>query len=295
MKIIALLPFKNEERFLPTYVSGMLHLVDAIIAIDDGSTDKSVDILSRLCGDKITIYNNDKLTDVAWKEHHIREKLLELGRQAGGTHFVCLDADEAFTGNTKNKFKKLLSSMGPGQKLSLQWLANWKSFDHYRDDSSIWSNNYKDFVVCDSPGISYDYVWLHVGRTPGGNTSETLLRVNPKYAAVHHFQFSDFESFQMKQAYLRASELINGGVSTQNINQKYSITLDSNDVKVTACPQEWMTGIVLPKLDQQSSWRKDAVYGYFKKHGPEFFEPLNIWHVPEFLEEFVRLTGRYPR
>ena len=43
LKIIALLPFKNEEWCLPTYLHNTLKVVDEII--DDGSTDNSVKIL----------------------------------------------------------------------------------------------------------------------------------------------------------------------------------------------------------------------------------------------------------
>ena len=37
MKVIALLPFKNEEWILPTYLSNVLPIVDEIIALDDNS------------------------------------------------------------------------------------------------------------------------------------------------------------------------------------------------------------------------------------------------------------------
>ena len=45
MKVISLLPFKNEEWVLPTYLHSIKRLSDEIIAIDDGSTDNSVKIL----------------------------------------------------------------------------------------------------------------------------------------------------------------------------------------------------------------------------------------------------------
>ena len=45
MKVISLLPFKNEEWVLPSYLYSIKRLSDEIIAIDDGSTDDSVQIL----------------------------------------------------------------------------------------------------------------------------------------------------------------------------------------------------------------------------------------------------------
>ena len=45
MKIIGLLPFKNEEQFLPLYLKNVLPIVDEIIAIDNDSTDNSRQIM----------------------------------------------------------------------------------------------------------------------------------------------------------------------------------------------------------------------------------------------------------
>ena len=45
MKVIALLPFKNEEWCLPSYLHNTTKIVDEIIAIDDGSIDNSAKIL----------------------------------------------------------------------------------------------------------------------------------------------------------------------------------------------------------------------------------------------------------
>ena len=45
MKVIAILPFKNEEKFLPTYLSNVQPICDEIIAIDDHSTDNSRQIM----------------------------------------------------------------------------------------------------------------------------------------------------------------------------------------------------------------------------------------------------------
>ena len=198
MKIIALIPFKNEEWILPTCLASLKNVCDDIICIDDNSTDNSKKIaLSFGC----KVYDNDKLVNVGWSEHYIRENLLKLGRESNGTHFICLDADEALTAQFSINARKILNNLKPGQKLTMQWLALWKSLNHYRDDRSVWSNNYKDFIVCDDQKISYPYQWLHVGRTPGINNDETLLRLNIIFGGVMHYQFSNWNNFQIKQCY----------------------------------------------------------------------------------------------
>ena len=45
MKVIGLIPFKNEEHFLPTYLSNVKPICDEIIAVDDYSTDNSRKIM----------------------------------------------------------------------------------------------------------------------------------------------------------------------------------------------------------------------------------------------------------
>ena len=45
MKVIGLIPFKNEEHFLPTYLSNVKPICEEIIAVDDHSTDNSRKIM----------------------------------------------------------------------------------------------------------------------------------------------------------------------------------------------------------------------------------------------------------
>ena len=280
-KIIALLPFKNEERFLKSYCSSINSVVDGVVAIDDNSTDNSVKILEKCVNVPLFVSKAEKHTQ--WSVDKIRQKLLELGRKENGTHFVCLDADEAFTGNFLPKAKKIIYKLQPGQKLQMQWLAMWKSVNHYRDDSSVWSNSFKDFVFCDSPTYNFGEAFLCEPRTPGPNNDDTILKLNPKHGAVFHFQFSDFEMFQIKQAWYRCNEVI-FGKHPKDINQKYNITLDSKS-RITSCPTRWLVGITLPEIELknnlQTSWHLMEIYQKFIKFGIEKFYSLDIWHINE--------------
>ena len=308
MKVIALLPFRNEEWCLPSYLHNTTKIVDEIIAIDDGSIDNSVKILED-AGAKV--YSSEKLIkfNSGWSEGSIRAELLKLGREAGGTHFVCLDADETFTNPLVENFQELLPQLQPGEKMSLQWLALWKSYSSYRHDTTVWSNNWKDFVVCDDPSLSYNHnQHMHVGRTPASVSdvnNESWRRLENEHGAVMHFQFSAYNNFQLKQCWLRCSELIQEPYNSQGINIKYSITLLEQNVGLEEMPKSWYDKIVLPKVEnfdpewQDSSFvRADllpGIYKYFEDYGVEFFEPLNIWHVPQLRNYFIKQTARMPR
>lgn len=282
MKVIGLLPFRNEKMFIPTYLSGLKEIVDLIIAVDDSSNDGGPELLRQNLNIPCSVILKNKTE--YWSVDKTRQHLLEMGREAGGTHFVCLDADETFTGNFRKNAKTIFAKMEPGQKLSLQWLAMWKSVDHYREDNSVWSNNFKDFVFYDDKKHNCSNIYLCEPRTPGPSNEQTLLKLNPKYGAVFHFQFSDFRKFQLKQAWYRCQEAVKNKPILA-INQKYSITLDDPEARVISCPTEWMKDITLPTVNYcdvlTQSWHYQEILSLFDKFGLNKFIDLDIWHIPE--------------
>ena len=294
MKIVALLPFKNEAWCLPSYLHNTLKVVDEIIAIDDGSIDDSAKILKD-AGAKVYSADNLRNFNSGWSEGSIRAELLKLGRESGGTHFVCLDADESFTNNFVEISKESISQLRPGEKIAMQWLALWKSYTHYRHDSTVWSNNWKDFIVADSPELTYNSKQhMHLGRTPLGDHESGKshwISYPPNYAAVMHFQFSVYNNFQLKQCWLRCSELIQEPGTEGAINAKYSITLLDQGVGLQEMPKEWYDGVPFPIVDNfDPEWnedkflRKDLLPGimkYFDDYGTDYFKGLDIWHIPQ--------------
>ena len=121
----------------------------------------------------------------------MRQNLFNYAREAGGTHFVCLDADETFTSNFVPIARDIMSQLNIGEKVSMQWLALWKSSTHYRNDYTVWSNNFKDFIVCDDPSYEYDANrFLCEDRTLGPNNDNTMRRLEVEHGAVLHYQFT---------------------------------------------------------------------------------------------------------
>lgn len=97
-KIVGLVPVRNEARRITFCLRALAIFTDSIIVLDDMSTDNTVDIVQGLAEEcKIERI----ITKSVWDRNETgdRNELLTVGRSIGGTHFVVIDADEAFTGN----------------------------------------------------------------------------------------------------------------------------------------------------------------------------------------------------
>lgn len=282
MKLITLIPFKNESAFIKTAIESVKQFSDEVICIDDNSSDNSP-LIAKNLGAKV--YLNNDLVNYGWSELNIRKNLLKLGREHGGTHFLCLDADEAITSNLQ-KHISIIENLKPKNRICLQWLAMWKSATNYKNDHSVWSNNFKDFIFCDDGKIDFPDIWMHTPRTPGTDWQTITLPL--EVGAVMHFQFVDWNAFQIKQCWYRCSELIkNGGNNSSSINEKYSITLDDKNSKLDKLNESYYSGFALPnckEVYQQTLWRLDQIKNWFKLYGLDFFSKLDIWHVKEINE-----------
>jgi len=295
------MPVKNERWILETTIPQLKKFADEILCLDAGSTDGTVEYLQS-AGVGVRRQKEQKTNFSSW-----RRELLEWGRERGGTHFIWLDADEAFTTNflgiekAELPFRERLARMKPGEKLALQWLCLWKNPYVYRNDKSVWTNLYKDFIVCDNKNIAFENTFIHEGRTPGPNKNSdgtiTWTKIPLTEGGVLHFQFVPFERFQTKQAYQRCREYVMGNGSAWRINNKYAQTLDIQNVKTIPIPAEWLAGIQNLEKTKNSgeNWYPKAVFDYFDQKDVLFFEPLQIWNVPEFKKRFTKEIGREPK
>lgn len=295
MKIIALLPLKNESWILETYLGCMSKVADEIIILDDNSTDDSVLIARRNPKVKI-FFLADYIQDGNYVDFSKRRQcLLDLGRKAGGTHFILLDADEIFSSNFIPIAKEKILSLLPGEKIFMPWVTLWKSTNEYIVGGSVWAMSYKDFIVCDSPEIFFEKRFIHEDRTPGIN--KKIIKIPVNQGVVLHFQFVDWNRNQLKQALYRCSELIEGTRDAKRINISYAYTLDSDEIKVMPVFKEWIynkDSIKYYITDTTNDWRFIELLKLFNKYGIEFFEPLQVWHIKELNNEFIKRVGRSP-
>jgi glycosyltransferase involved in cell wall biosynthesis len=288
MKIVALMPVKNESWVLKSSLKSLSTVVDEIIVFDDNSDENYEDIFSQLSKVKVFKGGDCDIVNMSSK----RKKLLELGRVSGGTHFVWLDADELFSDVFLTNFSLYIKKMVPGQKMMMKWifLCDKKS---YRCDG-VFSDLYKDFIVYDDGVAEFEDKKLSEGRTPGNNSNPII--VNPRDGVVLHLQYMNKDRNDFKQAWYRCLELIDGKRGARRINNTYAIAANSEKWRKNILPKNFESKF-LDDINPETSddnWYFKELLTFFDKYGIEFFEPLQIWDIKKLQDEFKKRVGREP-
>jgi hypothetical protein len=271
LKIIALLPFKNEAHNLFAYMKNISKLADLVIGYDDNSSDNSLEIFKDLGGLPITFDLEDNFSRGG--QYKIRNELLNKGRELGGTHFIILDADEVFNENFINVGRNFICQLEFGEVLQLLWVSCYPDMNYYASGNSPWAPKYHDFIFCDSKQSYYPKSGLHFGRIP--ELSGKRVKVDSNIGVVLHKQFIFKEDFELKQCLYRMHEFLEGKSSTFAINHTYSITRQGfNDI--SALPQIWQSkeGFFSSPI---STWRRDELRSMLNMYGVRKFKNLDIW------------------
>jgi hypothetical protein len=289
IKVVALVPFKNEAHNLPSFMENMQKVADEILGYDDNSHDDSAAIFQSMGG---RLIKERVRSDFAQGgQYQMRNFLLNAGRRAKGTHFVILDADEVFSNTFTAIGKETISQLHRNQILQLNWISCWESFDSFCAEGSPWAPKYHDFIFCDDETSHYPPSGLHFGRVPAGNFSR--LRLPEHSGAVLHKQFLSLQDFEIKQCLYRMNELLEGSHSAVSINQTYAVTRRLCS-KPTPIPSHWRSTEC--RFDgTPNNWRLQEVENLFAKFGVKTFESLDIWHSEILLHYWHAQYKRKPK
>src|SRR5581483_7958176 len=137
-KIVGLIAVHNEAALIKQCLKAMSVYTDAIVVLDDVSSDNSLEIIE-------SVAHECNIEKVIKKEVWIRDEkgdkglLLNAGREIQGTHFIILDADEMFVAPCAEEewLRTQILRLKPGQALCFPMMNVWKSLDFYRDDEAM--------------------------------------------------------------------------------------------------------------------------------------------------------------
>ncbi len=267
MKIVGLVPFKNESKALCSCLKGLAPYVDATVCLDDNSTDDSCEIVRSL----ETVCRVEALLKAPSSVHcegANRNHLLDKGRVLGGTHFVVVDVDEQLTATCMLNavFKEALASCAPGEGVALPWLHLWRSNTHFRSDACPWVDNWRTFAFADN-GASYPNGTAHVQRTPA--TDSRCLK--GPYGLIH-WAFYNWTNNVLKQRwYLMLLRILD----SHRLIERYKPAEDETGLQCTELPAGWMpTTSKASDYDPVKYWRLEEMRGWVRQYGLAYFEPL---------------------
>ena len=281
MKIIALMPVKNESWIIQKTLYALTQFCDAIIVADQGSTDGTLDIVHRF--EKVQVIENTE----KYHSHRVRTLLLNVARDFDGNNLIFnFDADEipAATILDRNIFQEILD-IPIGTSVILPWIQLWRSPNHYRNDNSVWSNSNKHFVFRDDRKSGYETKEFDIDHAPKVPTKTLKNSIFIDTVPVLHYQFVDFERMLAKQRWYRLLEMLTTHKSAESINESYIITRDERDIHLDAVPDRWLDGWREMGLDldsfssQEIYWHDVEALEYFAKYGVEKFQLLDVWDV----------------
>jgi hypothetical protein len=292
MRTIALLPVLNEAWVLPHTLACLSAFCDVIIVNDQRSDDRSREICQTF----------PKVIVLEAKESQIstraRWALLDAARSYDGDNLLWItDADELVSPGAVRRFVELhRGALVPGTVIECSYVHLWTTAGCYRHRSSKYGPQWKPIAFVDDRRMDYDRSLvrsIHEPRVPPGGISS--LRAEDVH--VLHLQWLLPERTQFRQAWYRCHEWMDHERTAAEINEAYFATLPEDRVPTLEVPVSWTEGLTFPdfSIDREPSWSERDILAWFDTHTPEFFEPLEIWHLSSLERAFRRHAGRRPR
>lgn len=167
MKISACIITKNQEKIIENCLISIKGLVEEIIILDTGSTDKTIEICSRY----------GKVYQDTWEDDFGKSRNKSIS-YATGDWLLFLDSDEILPTNTQNKFIEFK------EKLMISRDYDIYCFNNYNPDQSHFINTYfKATVFKNNVGIKFI---KKIHEHPYHPTQE-LNMINCLDMEIHHF------------------------------------------------------------------------------------------------------------
>ncbi len=223
MKIVAIMPARNEDWVLGLSARALLKWVDGLVILDHASTDDTEELIWKIRSEGQVIHLKEE--DPVWKEMAHRQRLLETAREWGATHIVTVDADEVISGNLVPHMRAIVSEIPPGTVLQLPWITCRDSI-HQHHRSGLWAEQFASAAFVDSPECNwaaragYDF---HQ-RAPMGRPERPFKPIKHSGGGILHLQYSSRRRLLAKQALYKMTEVIRwpGRDSIEVINTRYN-------------------------------------------------------------------------
>ena len=285
MKLVGILPARNEDWILGFSVRSDLMWMDELIVMNHSSTDRTAEILTKIqaeWGDHLTVINQP---NPAWMQYEYRQEMLGLARERGATHVAFLDADEVLTGNLLPTIRGLVGDLAPGQCLTLPVPCMWRSILRYRVGEFRYAHDKLTVAFADHPEVHWMVKdgYQHDQRQPYGLAGYVHA---PVEGGVMHFQWADWRRATAKHALYQMNHMLRWPErqTAQEIAELHAGVIDETGLELAHAPAPWFKPYfpLLPYLKTGGvPWQETECRRLWKLHGPEKFAGLNLFGVVE--------------
>lgn len=136
--LVCLLPVRNGEADLPGYLESVARFADAVVALDDGSTDNTRAILDASPLVKLVLNNPQRLDYRGWDDTANRNRLLEAAADLEPEWIISLDADERITADDAAALRSFVEREAlPGLAFGFKVYRMWQDLGQY-DRAGLW-------------------------------------------------------------------------------------------------------------------------------------------------------------
>jgi glycosyltransferase involved in cell wall biosynthesis len=133
-----LVPARNAEQLLPRWLASASTYADAVIALDDGSTDATLSILREHPLVTEVLRNPVRSSYQGWDDLANRQRLVDAARRAGAQWLLFLDADERIDADDGKALRQFLESEAlPGYAYGCEVFRMVDDDEHY-DPRGLW-------------------------------------------------------------------------------------------------------------------------------------------------------------
>jgi hypothetical protein len=288
MKLVGLMPVRNEAWILGLTARAALQWCDMLAIFNHASTDKSQEIALEL------MRSNDpgrigilQEPSQKWDEMQHRQALLETARNWRATHISIIDADELLTANLLPRIRSLVEGTPRGSILQLP-LYNLRGSVHRYHVNGVWGKRIVSVAFADDPALHWGGDRFH-SREPHGRKLTGFLPIAQGEGGVLHFWGASEKRLHEKHRLYRITERLRWpDKDVRDIERMYSMAEkgmpwagDTPGTWAYADVQEsWYRGyedLMAKHLDVDAEpWQRAECDRLIELHGHQHFAGLDV-------------------
>jgi hypothetical protein len=292
MRLVCIMPARNEDWILGLTARAVLMWADELIVLNHASTDRTEEIVLEVASEHPQRVGGSYFHDGEWTEMEHRQWLLERARERGATHIATIDADEVLTGNLLPTIRSMYESLPAHATLQLPWQCVRNTIYEVHA-FGVWGQAFASAGFIDEANCHWSsaerggYQYHH--RHPMGRALVPFRPVGRSQGGLLHLQFLDDRRLRAKQCLYKLQEVARwpGRQTPAQINATYDLAVYGQYTPNTAhhlavVPREWWhpyDGLMQYLKPDAEPWQEAECKRLWAEHGAAKFAGLDLFGV----------------